>query len=260
MEMETIWVVCPCFLDVPSFRRTREEVLQTLTIKFPQYSLKFILIDDSAGTDPELSSLHSLSDTQIISVPYHRGHQSALVFGLRKLGQTILEKDFVITMDADGEDIPSDTQSILDALLKKEAQLSAVALALRTHRQESPPFKIAYFFYKQIFFLLTGKIIKSGNFAGFRGLFLKETIHHSHFDQCYSSSFISLPLQIDYVPLARGKRFFGASKMNFGSLLNHGLRMLLPFSDKIIIRGIFIAGILTVALLLLFSNSLPMRH
>ena len=108
-------------------------------------------------------------------------------------------------------------------------------------------FKVFYLGFRLLFRAATGTVIRNGNFAAFGGWLLQEVIHHPHFDQCYSSSFISLPLPVAGVPLARGKRYAGRSRMGYMGLFTHGVRMLMPFSERIATRGIVASGALTGA-------------
>jgi len=45
-------------------------------------------------------------------------------------------------------------------------------------------------------------------------------------------------MPVAYVPCERGRRYQGESKMTYGKLAMHGLRMLMPFTDKIAIRAL----------------------
>ena len=51
------------------------------------------------------------------------------------------------------------------------------------------------------------------------------------------------------VPCARGHRFAGSSRMNPYALMAHGVRMLLPFSERIAVRMMFVAATSALTLL-----------
>jgi len=237
-----IWIVCPCYFDVASFERLRDEVGRALAGK----SYKIVLIDDTAGQDPEIARVAG-GNVEVLTPPYNLGHQRALVFALRALADRIDERDQIVTMDADGEDKPEDIGALLQPLEAAPDNLFKVALAQRTRRKETLAFKVLYGFYKLFFRALAGTVIRSGNFVAYRGWLLRNMIFHPFFDYCYSSSFIALPLQVAYVPIARGTRYAGRSKMGFISLVSHGFRMLLPFSERIAIRFIIFAVLLSLA-------------
>jgi hypothetical protein len=60
---------------------------------------------------------------------------------------------------------------------------------------------------------------------------------HPYFDLCYSSTLVSLDVPLTPVPLPRGTRYAGQSRLNLFRLLMHGIRMLMPFTDRIAIRA-----------------------
>jgi hypothetical protein len=84
--------------------------------------------------------------------------------------------------------------------------------------------------------MTTGITVKTGNFSCFKARAIKKVIHHPFFDLCYSSVFLSLKLNLNLVPCERGLRYHGESKMNSIGLISHGIKMLMPFLDRISIR------------------------
>jgi polyisoprenyl-phosphate glycosyltransferase len=254
-QLPKIWIVCPCYFDVPLFLRVREAALAGLAAVQPA-RVSFLLVDDSAGLDPEVkASLAGLGDVRVIRPPYNLGHQGALVYGLRQAGPSISTEDIVITMDSDGEDRPEDIPALIAPLVGDLGRLDLIAVARRTQRTKTVVFQAFYFCFRTMFLIATGTVVRSGNFIAYRGWLLKDIIYHPHFDQCYSSAFISLPLNLEMVPLPRGQRTLGRSKMGFWGLFTHGIRMLMPFTEKIAIRGMFACSILGFAFLLLFAGA-----
>jgi hypothetical protein len=211
---------------------------------FPQSEIRFVVVDDSGGQDRELSANAEKIGALLLCVPYNLGHQGAIVFGLRKLAGMLDDEDFVVTLDCDGEDRPEDIRKLLEPLCLGQDNLFAVSVAQRTKRSESALFKLLYGFFKLFFQLLTGTVVRNGNFAACRGWFVKNVLFHPYFDYCYSSSLLAVGRQINRVPLARGARYYGSSKMTITSLISHGLRMLLPFSERIAVRSIVASFVL----------------
>ena len=230
----------PIYLDVASYLLLREEVLAILasqpTRAFDE--IRFVAVDDTGGLDPEVDRLRELSGVRIVEPPFNLGHQRALVFALRVLSGEFAAHDYVVTMDADGEDRPADLPALLAPLLANPENTRKVALARRTRRSESPPFKVLYFFFRVLFRVLTGIVVRSGNYVAYRGWLARRLFFRPHFDLCYSSSFISLNVPVAPVLLERGRRYAGRSRMSYGRLLTHGFRMLLPFTDQIVIRAL----------------------
>jgi hypothetical protein len=235
-----LWVVSPSYRDVPSFLMLREQVLAAVdgAPDIGGTPVSFVVVDDTAGRDPEVDDLRALADTRVIEPPFNLGHQRAIVFALRRLAPYLEAHDLVVTMDSDGEDRAEDLPRLLEPLLEPEASRHVVALARRTSREESPAFKLGYRLFRLVFRALTGTVIRSGNFAAYRGSVAKNLLLHPYFDLCYSSTFVAVDAPIAYVPCARGRRLAGRSRMNTSLLVLHGMRMLMPFLDQIALRAL----------------------
>jgi len=248
----TTWIFTPVYRDVGSFRILRERLLEELASSgVAPHAVRFVAIDDTAGQDPEIGSLLELDDVTVLTPPFNLGHQRALVYALRKTLPRIGDDDAVVTLDADGEDRPEDLPRLLAALDRRPRGERQVVLALRTKRRESLAFKLLYRLFRLLFRSLTGATVRSGNFAAMPGSIAKRALLHPTFDLSYSSAILALDLPVEYVPCERGERYEGRSKMTYGRLAMHGLRMLMPFTDRIAIRalGTFVFfGILGAAL------------
>jgi hypothetical protein len=245
---ETVWLVSPVYFDVESYTRLRENARAALAGQ-PELDLRMVAIDDTAGADRDIRGLESLPDQLVITPPFPLGHQRTLVFGLRRLSMIVGERDLIVTLDADGEDKPEDLPRLLAPFRQPDATVRTVVVAARTRRRESPSFKVFYLLFKGLFQLLTGTVIRSGNYAAYRGWLTRNVLFHPHFDLSYSSSLLSLGLNVERVPCERGLRYAGVSRMTKMKLIQHGLRMLMPFADRIATRGLLIfSGLLGLGL------------
>lgn len=238
----TLWVVSPMLNDTASYQRVRSEVIEHCTAI--DRSIRFVVIDDSAGSDRDVDLLRGLDDVEVLTPPFNLGHQRAIVFGLRRIAAHVADDDIVVTMDSDGEDQPSDVPRLVDAMTER----TALVVAERTERSESWSFRVMYVCFRLLFRMLTGTAVRSGNFAAQRGSSLVTTIGHPSFDLCYSSTLLTLRRPMAKVPCARGERFAGQSRMNRHALIAHGIRMMLPFSERIAVRSLVAAGASFVAL------------
>ncbi|MFZ4718074.1 MAG: glycosyltransferase family 2 protein [Ilumatobacteraceae bacterium] len=245
-----IWVVSPMLHDTVSFARLHDEVRTAVAASGDHRALRFLVVDDSAGTDPDVESLQRLGDVEVLTPPFNLGHQRAIVYGLRHLSPTLEDDDVVVTMDSDGEDQPADVPRLLAAM---EASNAVLVLAQRTKRSEPLLFRVLYSMFRIFFRCMAGITVMSGNFAAQRGDSLKATVHHPSFDLCYSSTLLALRRATTTVPCARGHRFAGRSRMNTSSLIAHGIRMLLPFSERIAARMLVIAALSFVGLATLLT-------
>ncbi len=232
------WVLSPMLHDVESYLHVRARTIEACAGR--DVDLRFVVVDDSAGTDPDIARLTGFGDVEVVVAPFNLGHQRAIVHGLRLLSDRVGDHDLVVTMDSDGEDQPDDVPRLLDALADGD---HALALARRTQRSESLLFRLMYTVFRLVFRTLTGTTVRSGNFAVQRGSSLRSTIGHPAFDLCYSSSLLALRRPTVMVPCARGDRIAGRSRMNAQSLMAHGVRMLLPFAERIAVRSMMLAAV-----------------
>jgi glycosyltransferase involved in cell wall biosynthesis len=264
----TTWIFTPVYRDVRSFQILRRRLLEELAGSIPEGgTVRFVAIDDTAGQDREMAKLTELDDVTVLQPPFNLGHQRALVYALRKALPQIADDDAVVTLDADGEDRPEDLPRLLAKLRAAPEEERPVVLALRTKRRESIGFKVLYRLFRLLFRSLTGATVRSGNYAAMPGSIAKRALLHPTFDLSYSSAILALDLPVEYVPCERGERYEGRSKMTYGKLAMHGLRMLMPFTDRIAIRalGAFVFfGVLgavlafvVVCLKLFTSSSIP---
>jgi glycosyltransferase involved in cell wall biosynthesis len=240
----SVWIFTPVYYDVHSFCILRERLLDMLASSAakPPGPVRFVVIDDTGGQDPGVAALRRFADVAVLQPPFNLGHQRALVYALRKTLPRVASGDVVVTLDADGEDRPEDLPRLLASLNAKPPRERGVVLALRTKRRESLGFKLLYRCFRLLFRSLTGTAVRSGNFVAMPGSIARRVLLHPSFDLSYSSAILALDLPIVYVPCERGDRYEGRSKMTYGKLAMHGLRMLMPFTDRIAIRalGVFV--------------------
>lgn len=264
----TTWIVTPVYGDVRSFRILRERLLEQLAPMAEKAgAAKFVVVDDTAGQDPEIESIAGIDGVTVLEPPFNLGHQRALVYALRKVLPGVDDDDVVVTLDADGEDQPQDLPRLLAPIVEKPRGERPVVLALRTKRRESIGFKLFYRLFRLLFRALTGTTVRSGNFVAMPGAIAKRALVHPTFDLSYSSAILALDLPTEFVPCERGERYEGESKMTFGRLAMHGLRMLMPFTDRIAIRALAVfaffgvlgtlLALLVVVLKLFTSSAVP---
>jgi hypothetical protein len=235
-----LWIFTPVYRDVDSFLVLRERLLEVIVgSDLAGTEAKFVVLDDTGGMDPEVARLRGLGDTTVLEPPFNLGHQRAIVYALRKTLPQIADEDAIVTLDADGEDQPADLPRLLAPLRRPDGGLEPkIALALRTKRQEPLLFKLGYRTFRVLFRALTGATVRSGNFAAMPGALARRVMMHPVFDLSYSSAILALDLPIEFVPCERGTRYKGESKMTYGKLALHGLRMMMPFTDRIAIRAL----------------------
>lgn len=208
-----------------------------------------IIVVDDCSSDYGTPFLDYLEPTKIQSICLIRlacnlGHQRAIAVGL-SYASKLDRIDGVVVMDSDGEDRAEDIVTLLSESTKAP---NAIVCAQRTKRSESVKFKIFYTVYKTSFRLLTGTNIDFGNFCYIPRSALFSLVLNpgawNHLAAAISRS--RIPLR--RAPTKRGSRFFGSSKMNFVSLVLHGLSAISVYGDVVIARLI-----ITLAALLFLS-------
>jgi glycosyltransferase involved in cell wall biosynthesis len=254
----SLTIVLPVFNDWPSFLALLKDL--NITAREQGYRLSVVVSDDGS-TEPAPADLYSIGPLSNIDSVLHvrlalnLGHQRALAVGLCVALEDCAAQRFVI-MDADGEDRPLDIP-----LLMASADVfpREIAVAERRRRSEPLAFRMFYKAYKAAFVVLTGKVVSFGNFS----LLSRE---HAERLSMVSELWNNLPaaimrsrLPINFVPIDRGKRYFGSSKMSFVQLSLHGISAYSVYTDAILVRLLIVTFILSVAGVCLSAVVLSLR-
>ncbi|MEZ4905562.1 MAG: glycosyltransferase [Spirosomataceae bacterium] len=206
-----------------------------------------VIVDDCSSHDFEKIAPFDGISVKIVRLYRNLGHQRAIAIGLSYLAKEVrCEK--VIVMDADGEDAPQDINALI---LASEKSPDRIIFAQRTKRQESSTFKFFYGIYKFIFKQLTGKVITFGNFSIIPQRRLQNIVRVSEIWNNYPGGVIKSRLPYDFIPTERGKRLAGKSKMNFVSLVLHGLSTISVLIDVAAVRILIFSVLMSAAALLI---------
>ncbi len=190
-------------------------------------SRRIVLVDDGSteAASPDLGT--GTIPVEVIRLGANVGHQRAIAIGLVSIAKT-QPPDAVIVIDGDGEDLPADCEFLWQAHLANQA---AVVVAQRLKRTESARFKFFYGLYRWFFRVLTGRKLDFGNFSLLPASALQRLVLMPELWNHYPATIMKSRLEIVRVPLNRGTRFAGQSRMNFISLVNHGLAGIAAFAD-----------------------------
>jgi hypothetical protein len=123
-------------------------------------------------------------------------------------------------MDSDGEDRPADIPRLLEMASKRPGHIVCV---WRMRRPGQVVFRCWYECYKVSFRLLTGAWINFGNFCLVPGEKLETLVRNSSIWNNLAATLTRSRIPLVGFPSNRGKRYAGKSKMNFVSLVLHGL-------------------------------------
>lgn len=162
-----------------------------------------------------------LEKISLLNLVRNVGHQRAIALGIAHCAKTF-EGDALIVMDSDGEDKPEDVFRLVNQY--KHSETPKVWVATREKRSESTTFKLFYALYLVLFRIIVGYQQPYGNFSLIPKDLLNSLSSSTELWMHYSSALRLLKMPIESIPVSRGNRYFGSSRMGFTSLMVHGLR------------------------------------
>jgi polyisoprenyl-phosphate glycosyltransferase len=240
--MNQVLVLAPIFDDWESATRLLgdlDRVAATIG------SVEVVLVDDGSNQPqpPDFAGgpFPHLLGVRIIHLARNLGHQRALAVGLVWAAQNS-GAAYVIVMDGDGEDRPEDVPLLLAEARRHGSQ--KVVFAARAKRLERAWFQVGYHTYRLVHYLLTGVKVRVGNFSVVPAPCLQRLALTSEIWNHYAASIYRTRIPHVSIPLSRGSRYAGRSKMNLVSLVLHGLAAISVFIDVLGARLlVFLAGI-----------------
>jgi len=152
--------------------------------------------------------------------------------------------DYVIPMDGDGEDRPEELIKFFDIV---NTSLPNIITANRVKRSEGSIFQTCYRIHKFLTYLMTGKMIKFGNYSCLSTLAVQKILSNGSIWLSYSGSVAKHFSSISFIESVRGTRYFGPSKMNFINLIKHSLNISATFRETIFLRTAILGMLLTLA-------------
>ena len=251
-------VLIPVFDDWASLALLLPQIDETL--RADSRSALVILVDDcSVQPPPDLlgsQELKAIKSVDVLSLTRNIGHQRALAIGLSYIAMQRPCRS-VIVMDADGEDLPSDIPRLLAAF--EENGEGRIVFAQRTRRSEGVVFTVFYKLYRFAHRLMTGIRVEVGNFSVVPYASLRKLAVVSEMWNHYAAAVVHAKLPTVLVPTVRGRRLAGGSRMDFVSLVGHGLSAMSVFSDKIAVRMLAVTGALVAFLLVAAATIVGVR-
>jgi hypothetical protein len=241
-------IVTPVYEDQESFA----ELCRQLTAAASQAKVRFHIIavdDGSLGAPPMLEALTQAGlSGEILRLGRNIGHQAAIGVGLARAFE-LADIDGCVVMDCDGEDRPGDIPQLLAEIGRAHVD---VAVAERAGRTESLIFQGFYGVYRRLFKTMTGQPLRFGNFMALSPLALERLSGMHESATHVAAATVKARLRRADVPQDRGTRFAGASKMNFPSLVLHGMRALMVFADLVLTRmALALIALATIVVLVL---------
>jgi glycosyltransferase involved in cell wall biosynthesis len=227
-------------------------------------AIEILIIDDSSVQQCKpsdfVSDFKTVRSIQTLRLRRNVGHQRAIAIGLSYI-QKMGACDAVVVMDADGEDTPNGVVRLLESFSANGGDKAI--FAERRRRSESWAFRSFYFLYRVLHRGLTGISVRVGNFSILPSEHLDTLVAMNELWNHYAAAVFRSKLPFVLVPIPRGHRIAGKSKMNFVALVAHGLSAISVFGDIIGVRILIASlvgsalaglGILVAALIRVLTN------
>ena len=245
--MKKFIILIPVYNDWKSVSKLLKEI--DLQI-FDWESEVSVLIVNDASSEPRLgtdSNFKKIKSVKILNMKKNQGHGRSLATGLKFITEREIF-EYVILMDADGEDRPEELNLLFN---KSKVHPGTVVTADRVKRSEGLLFKFCYQIHKYLTFIFTGHLIKFGNYTFLpKDSVLKMTEEPSTWCSFSGSLTKLIPNRVS-IPSIRSLRYFGPSKMSFFKLLIHSLSIIAVFKRTTFLRSLIF---LSVYLLLIFQS------
>lgn len=237
-------VVMPIYEDQDASTRLFKEL-------FAEYGGRVFVVAVDDGSINQPVSAEVLESTGlkgvVIQLKRNVGHQRAIAIGINYVADQMPDMPCTIVMDSDGEDTPQSIRQLVEPMQSPNVD---VVVAQRKSRVETFRFKAFYVIYKTLFQWLTGRKISFGNFMALKPSALKRLMAMQEVWVHVAAGVLTSKLRVVSLPIDRGPRYAGKSKMNFVGLALHGFRALMVFAEDVLVRvGIVCAGVAVIAVI-----------
>ena len=245
--MKKYIILIPVFNDWQSVFK----LIENIDLQINNETIDIIIVNDASTEifDNNQKQFSKINSVKIINLIKNGGHRKAIATGL-KYCQENLEYDYIIPMDGDGEDRP---EELKDFFKQAQETQPEVITATRIKRSESFLFKFLYSMHKIFTHLITGKLIRFGNYTCLSKNAVSKLLSDGSVWLSYSGAVTKHFPQFSTIQSIRGERYFGPSKMSILALLLHSFRISTVFRENIFIRVVIV--ILIFGLLAYYSSA-----
>ena len=239
--MKNIVIIIPVYNDWKSLETLIEKIDEVLS-NFKETAFSLLAVNDGSSIKaPNYKLPESLKKIEILNMRINQGHQICLANGINYAIKKY-NFDYLILMDADGEDRP---EEISDLLIKAKNLKDVSVVAKRVKRSEGPIFQIFYFFHKILTFIFTGKLMNFGNFSIITKKDSEIIIKDPTIISNYSGTLKNKIKKLGEINCIRGKRYFGPSNMPLFKLILHSFSIIAVFKMSVFIRSALFLVLLT---------------
>ena len=245
--MKKYIILIPVYNDWRSVFR----LIENIDSHINNETMDIVIVNDASteSFDNNQKQFSKINSVKIINLIKNGGHRKAIATGL-KYCQENLDYDYIIPMDGDGEDRPEELKDFFNRVQEIQPE---VITATRVKRSEGFLFKFLYSIHKIFTHLITGKLIKFGNYTCLSKNAVSKLLSDGSVWLSYSGAITKHFPQFSTIQSIRGNRYFGPSKMSIFALILHSLRISTVFRENIFIRVVIV--ILIFGLLAYYSSA-----
>ncbi len=232
--MKKFLILVPLYNDWKSFSKLLNEIDSQVSKWDAEVS---VIVVNDASTEKisgVQTSYKKIKKVKILNMKANRVHQRCIAAGLKYIYKNEVF-DWVIIMDADGEDRP---EELNDFFRKTQENPNFTITGNRFKRSEGFMFKILYEVHKILTFIFVGKLIKFGNFSCLPRTHVEQLVQKPYLWNSYSSSVVRAIKDRTFILSSRGKRYVQPTKMNFMALVFHSLSIISVFRKTFILHSI----------------------
>jgi glycosyltransferase involved in cell wall biosynthesis len=253
----SILIVTPVFNDWECLQALLPDLIESFAASA---QVHVVVANDGSTQHENIDALKAAafgcSSFEILDVACNVGHQRAIAIALSHVsGRSHISR--VIVLDSDGEDRPSEALRVLEASWQEP---DALFVGRRRSRSESLQFRGFYKVYKGLFRVMTGQRLDFGNLAVLPMDALPRITAMPEIWNHFPATLMQSRLPLRKIDADRNVRYFGTSKMNFVSLVGHGLAGISAFTNVVFVRLLVSLGIISGSLLAVGALGLFLQH
>ena len=235
--MKVVFVV-PVYNDWDSMKILSEQIKE-ISVREKWRETELIIVNDGSTQELKTSPNSFALKSTVLNLFSNQGNQKAITIGLSYINEQIPDYDYIIIMDADGEDRPSDAVNLINESKKNE--MKKIVFVTRAKRNEGFIYIFFYSIYKILFRLLTGQKINLGHFSCIQKNLLKRILSTSGIWIHFVAALIKSKLPFTTLECDKGNRILGETNQNNNMLLFHGLASMSVYMDVIVLRLLLIS-------------------
>ena len=255
--MRKIIILIPVYNDWESLKKLIEEVNENIK-DINDINFECLIVNDASTTSmPSIKKPSKFQSIEILNMRENKGHARCNAFGIRYVFQN-KEFDYLILMDGDGEDRPSEIKNLVEKI-NENPKISVVAK--RVKRSEGLFFQSLYQLHKLITFIFSGKNVNFGNYSILTKSDVEKLYSKASLWSSFSGSVKKNLKHLNEINSIRGSRYFGPSQMSLLKLIIHSLSIIAVFKYNVFLRSALMLIALTylnsyLGILAIFSQIL----